>query len=319
VRFRGSASRPHEVREMSEKIHQTAIIGLGVELGEGVTIGPYSVIGDGVRIGDRTRVAEQVVIGPGVTIGADNQIGAKVNILGVTTIGSGNAIHGLASLGTPPQDFSYRGEDTCLEIGDGNTIREFVTVNRGTIKGGGVTRIGNHCLLMACCHVAHDCEIEDRVILGNNALLAGHVHVGARANISGGAGAHHFVTIGTLAYVGGLTRLVQDVPPYMTVEGHPSRVRAVNVVGLARAGFDEAAIERLRDAYKQIYRSKETEPRRRLLERVKSEFGADVLVSQLVQSLQRTELSPKGRYRETLKEEFGRLGRQRILLAGEFQ
>jgi UDP-N-acetylglucosamine acyltransferase len=298
---------------MTATIHPTAILARGVELGQDVTIGPYSVIGEGVRIGDRTHIAEQVLIGPLVTIGNDNRIGAKVNIVGRTTIGDGNAIHGLASLGTPPQDFSYQGEETCLEIGDGNTIREFVTVNRGTVKGGGVTRIGNHCLLMACCHVAHDCEIEDRVILGNNALLAGHVRVGTRANISGGAGAHHFVSIGPLAYVGGLSRLVQDVPPFMIVEGHPSRVRGVNVVGLARAGHAEDAIERLRDAYKQIYRSKEREPRRRLLERVKAESGGDDLVGRLVSALQDTELGPKGRYRETLKEEFARRGRELLL------
>lgn len=302
---------------MTATIHPTAILGRGLELGEGVSIGPYTVIGDGVRIGDRTAIAEQVVIGPRVILGSDNQIGAKVNILGVTTIGSSNSIHGLASLGTPPQDFSYQGEDTCLEIGDGNTIREFVTINRGTVKGGGVTRIGNHCLLMACCHVAHDCEIGDRVILGNNALLAGHVFVGTRANISGGAGAHHFVTIGPLAYVGGLTRLVQDVPPYMIVEGHPSRIRGVNVVGLTRAGHEEAAIERLRDAYKQIYRSKDRDPRKNVIERVQAEWGSDLLVGELVQSLQRTALGPKGRYRETLKEEFGRLGKKRILGQGD--
>lgn len=297
---------------MGTQIHSTALIGSGVELGSDVSIGPYCVVADGVRIGDRTTLEEQVVITGKATIGHDNLLGAKVNVSGVTSIGNGNVVL-LASLGAPPQDFSYRGEETRLEIGDGNTIREFVTINRGTVKGGGVTRIGNHCLLMACCHVAHDCEIEDRVILANNVLLAGHVRVCERANISGGAAAHHFVTIGAYAYVGGMTRMVQDVPPFMIVEGHKGSVRGVNQVGMERAGFDGASIERLREVYKQIYRSKSFEPRRRILERVRAEHEGDSLVLELVQALQNTELGPKGRYRETLRERFAQLGRARIL------
>ena len=144
---------------MSTKIHPTAAIAAGAELGVDVQVGPYTVVGPDVRIGDRTRIGPQVVID------------------GVTTIGDENVIVGQASLGGPPQDLSYRDEATRLVIGDRNTVREFVTVNRGTIKGGGYTRVGSGNLFMACSHVAHDCEIEDNVILGNGVLLAGHTKV----------------------------------------------------------------------------------------------------------------------------------------------
>ena len=153
---------------MGTKIHSTAVLSPGAELGADVEIGPYTVVGPGVRIGDRTSIGPQVVID------------------GVTHIGEDNVIVGQASLGGPPQDLSYRGEATRLEIGNNNTIREYVTINRGTVKGGGVTSVGHNCLFMACCHVAHDCDIRDNVILGNNVLLAGHVLVERQANVSGG-------------------------------------------------------------------------------------------------------------------------------------
>ncbi len=277
---------------MSTKIHPTAVISPGSELGIGVEIGPYCVVGPQVQIGDRTRVGAQVVID------------------GVTRIGEDNVIVGQASLGAAPQDLSYKGEPTQLVIGDRNTIREFVTINRGTVKGGGTTRIGNDCLLMACCHVAHDCELKNRIIMGNNVLLAGHVLVCEQANISGGAAAHHFVTIGAFAYVGGMTRMVQDVPPYMILEGHPSRVRGVNVIGLQRGGYTEDSIEALRQAFRRIYRS--GNPRRHTLEELKTEMADSPLVTNLVRSLEQTELGAKGRYRESLREEFLRIGSERI-------
>jgi UDP-N-acetylglucosamine acyltransferase len=296
------------------QIHSTAILGEGVELGQDVKIGPHSVIAPGTVIGDRTDIGPQVVIDGHTTIGSDNRVGPKVNIHGVTTIGDGNTIFGQASMGTAPQDLSYRGEPTCLVIGDRNVVREFVTINRGTIKGGGYTVIGSDNLLMACCHVAHDCEIDDHVIMANNVLLAGHIKVGRRANISGHTGAHHFVTIGAYAYVGGMTRMVQDVPPFMIVEGHPSRVRGVNVVGLERDGKPPETIAALRDAYKRIYRNRASaEPRRRVLDALEADYPNQAEVLELVQALRNAEIGPKGRYRESLREEFTRLGRERIL------
>jgi UDP-N-acetylglucosamine acyltransferase len=278
---------------MATQIHSTAVVAPSAEIGIDVEIGPYCVVGPNVKIGDRTRVGPQVVID------------------GVTEIGEENIIVGQASLGAVPQDLSYKGEPTRLSIGDRNTIREFVTINRGTVKGGGVTRIGNSCLLMACCHVAHDCELKDRIIMGNNVLLAGHVLVEEMANISGGAAAHHFVTIGAFAYVGGMTRMVQDVPPFMILEGHPSRVRGVNVIGLQRGGLPDADIEQLRTAFKRVFRS--GDPRKRTLEDMKQEFAGSALVERLVSSLERTEIGAKGRYRESLRTAFLEQGRREIL------
>ena len=278
---------------MATHIHPTAVVARGAELGDGVEIGPYCVVGERVRIGHRTRVGPQVVLD------------------GVTQIGEDNIIVGQASLGGPPQDLSYKGEPTRLVIGDRNTIREFVTINRGTVKGGGVTRIGSNCLLMACSHVAHDCELRDRIIMGNNVLLAGHVLVEEFANVSGGAAAHHFVTIGAYAYVGGMTRMVQDVPPFMILEGHPSRVRGVNVIGLQRNGLPEDQIEDLRESFKRIFRS--GDPRKHTLERLKEDLPTAPLVNRLVQSLERTELGAKGRYRESLRTQFSAEGRRAIL------
>jgi UDP-N-acetylglucosamine acyltransferase len=278
---------------MSTKIHPTALVSPGARLGDDVEIGPYCVIGPDVRIGARTRLGPHVVVD------------------GVTDIGEDNTIAGQANLGGPPQDLSYKGEPTRLSIGARNTIREFVTINRGTVKGGGMTSIGNDCLLMACCHVAHDCDLADRIIMGNNALLAGHVLVGRNANISGGAAAHHFVTIGSFAYVGGMTRMVMDVPPFMILEGHPSRVRGVNIIGLQRGGMSEAEIEALRGAYRRIWRSETT--RKSVLEELKQEHPDSQLVQQLVRQLEQTELGAKGRYRESLREQFLKLGQERIL------
>jgi UDP-N-acetylglucosamine acyltransferase len=274
---------------MTTKIHPTAVIAKGAELGHDVTIGPYSVIGAHVRIGDGTTVGPQVVID------------------GVTTLGRDNRFLGQANIGGAPQDLSYEDEPTQLAIGDRNTVREFVTINRGTLKGGGITRVGSGCLLMACSHVAHDCEIEDGVQLGNNVLLAGHVAVGRNAIVNGAAAAHQFVTIGRNAYVGGLTRVVQDVPPFLILEGHPARVRKVNVIGLERAGLPPEEIHELRQAFRLLFRAEET--RSRALARVEQQFRGS-LVQELLQSLRHTELGLKGRYRETLRDEFRRAGEE---------
>jgi UDP-N-acetylglucosamine acyltransferase len=278
---------------VAARIHPTAVVAPGAELGADVEIGPHSVVGPKVVIGDRTRIGPQVVLD------------------GRTRIGEDNLIVGQASLGGPPQDLSYKGEPTELTIGDQNTIREFVTINRGTVKGGGITRVGNNCLLMACCHVAHDCDLADRIIMANNVLLAGHVRVEEQANISGGAAAHHFVTIGAYAYIGGMTRIIQDAPPYMILEGHPSRVRGVNVIGLQRGGFSEPEIEALRQAFRIIWRS--GDPRRSTLEDLKARAGGSPVLTHLVESLLCTEKGLKGRYRESLREQFQRAGVQRVL------
>ena len=266
---------------MSTQIHPTAVVHPEAQLGVDVTIGPYSVIGPKVRIGDRTRLGPHVVVD------------------GVTRIGSDNFVVGQANLGGPPQDLSYKNEPTMLEIGDRNTIREFVTINRGTVKGGALTRVGDDCLFMACSHVAHDCEVENRVIMANCVLLAGHCFVGQGANISGAAAAHHFVTIGAYAYIGGMSRINQDVPPFMLLEGHPSRVRGVNEIGLSRAGFAAADIEKLWNAYRLLYRS--GDPKRRTIDRLRADETNPQLVRDLLDNLEHTEQGMKGRYRESMR------------------
>lgn len=278
---------------MTTQIHPTALVDPAAQVGVDVVIGPYAVLGPRVKVGDRTQIGPHVVID------------------GVTTVGADNIIAGQANLGGAPQDLSYRGEPTELEIGDSNTIREFVTINRGTVKGGGVTRVGSGCLFMACSHVAHDCDLQDKVILGNNVMLAGHVLVEHHANLAGGSGAHHFVTIGCYAYVGAMTRMVRDVPPYMIVEGHASRVRGVNLVGLQRGGVPSKSVVELRRLFKRMFRS--GDPRRTVLDALGDVSDATSEVQHLVESMRKTELGLKGRYRESMREEFTAQGVRRIL------
>ena len=277
---------------MSTIIHPTAVVDPRAQLGVEVEVGPYSIIGPQVSIGDRTKIGPHVVVDGATKIGADNRI------------------VGQASIGGEPQDISYEGEPTQVELGDGNMVREFVTINRGTQKGGALTKVGSGCLLMACSHIAHDCLIEDRVILANNVMLAGHVHVETGANISGAVGAHHFVTVGSYAYVGGMTRIEHDVPPFMIVEGRRSRVRNVNIVGLQRASFAEQDVEHLRSAFRRLFRS--SEPQKSAIEALMSDPGTTDIVLRLVESLRRTERGKKGRYRESLREEFARQGAERL-------
>lgn len=275
------------------QIHPTAQVSHGAELGVGVVVGPYAVIGPNVKIGARTEIGPLVVID------------------GHTTIGEDNRIVGQASIGGPPQDLSYRDEPTLTRIGDRNTIREFVSINRGTIKGGGLTRIGSDNLIMACCHVAHDCELEDKIVLSNGSGLAGHVKVCHNANISGMVGVVHFVTIGEFAFVGGLSRLSHDVPPYMIVDGDGGIVRNLNVIGLQRGGLGDDDIRALREAFKRIYRS--GAPRQTIVDEMLAEASPSTCVRSLLDQLALTAKGQKGRYRESLREDFTRLGVRRII------
>jgi len=221
------------------KIHETAIVDPRACIDENVEIGPYSVVG------------------PDVTLGAGTRLLSHVVITGKVMIGKNNVIHPGSVIGGDPQDLKYRGEDSQVEIGDGNTIREYVTINKGTAFGGWVTRIGNNTLIMAYAHIAHDCIIGDGVILANATTMGGHVTVEPRAVISGLVGIHHFVTIGEHAFIGGASKVVTDVPPYMMADGHPVKVRNINQVGLERAGFPRDVIAKLRKVYQLIYKENE--------------------------------------------------------------
>lgn len=218
------------------KIHETAVIYPGARLGRDVEVGPYSVIGENVFIGDGTKIGSHVVIE------------------GWTTIGKECQIHHGACVGNAPQDLKFKGEKTFVYIGDNTVIREFVTINRATGEGE-ETRIGSNCLLMGTVHIAHNCVVGNNVVISNHAGLAGHVTVEDRAIISGLTGVHQFVKIGRNAMVGGASKVVQDVPPFVIADGRPARVCGLNSVGIARAGLSEEVRRNLKRAYRILFRS----------------------------------------------------------------
>jgi UDP-N-acetylglucosamine acyltransferase len=222
-----------------------------------MAIDSWARIHENARIGDGVSIGPFVEIGPDVEVGDGCEIAAGVVLSGHTKFGCENRIHPHAVLGGPPQDLKYHGEPTRLIVGDRNEIREGVTFNRGTVGGGGVTRLGDENLVMAYAHVAHDCQVGSGAILSNNIMLAGHVVVNDGAILNGGAAVHHFTTIGRFCYVGGLSRIVQDIPPFVIVEGHPTRYGGLNVVGLRRRGFAEETVQALKDMYKRILRTDE--------------------------------------------------------------
>jgi len=218
-------------------VHPTAVIDPQARIAADVIVGPCSVIGAGVEID------------------AGCWIGPHVVIVGDTVIGRDNRVFSFASLGDIPQDKKYNGEPTRLEIGDGNTIREYVTINRGTEQDGGVTRVGNDNWIMAYVHIAHDCQIGDHTVLANNATLAGHVHVGDCVTLGGATLVHQFCHIGEYAFSAYGARINKDVPPFITVSEGKARPRGLNSEGLKRHGFDETRIRPLKEAYRLLYRS----------------------------------------------------------------
>jgi UDP-N-acetylglucosamine acyltransferase len=222
-------------------IHPTAIIDPEASLGESVEVGAYAIVGPRVTLGDGCR------------------IGAHAIVESHARIGRGTRIFSFASVGAPPQDLKFRGEETWVEIGEGSTIREYVTVNRGTVPGGGTTRVGNGVLLMAYCHVAHDCHVRDRVIMANAATLGGHVDVGEGAIIGGLVGVHQFVRIGSYAIIGALSGIPLDIPPYVTAVVARGKkgtgLYGLNLIGLKRNRFSEQTIAELKKAYRILFRS----------------------------------------------------------------
>jgi UDP-N-acetylglucosamine acyltransferase len=218
-------------------IHPTAIIDPGADIESSVNVGPY------------------VVIEKGVTIGRDSIIKSHSIISGPTTIGSGNVIGPFATIGAPPQDLKYKGEDTELVIGNNNQIREYVSIHRGTVTDRGVTSVGNDNLVMGYVHIAHDCVIANGAILANAATLAGHVHVEEYAILGGLVAIHQFSRIGAHSYIGGISGISKDVPPFIIVSGTRKhmRVSGINKIGLRRRGFDNETIRKLDRAYKIIF------------------------------------------------------------------
>lgn len=219
------------------RIDPRAVVSPRAQLGEDVEIGPFAVIGDDVVVGPRCWIGPHAVVNGPTTLGADNRV------------------FQFASLGDAPQDKKYKGEPTRLEIGDRNIFREYCTVNRGTVTGHGVTRLGNDNMLLAYTHVGHDCQLGNNIVLSNLVMLGGHVELGDWVIMSGYAGAHQFAKIGAHAFIGNNTAVTRDVPPYVLAAGHPAEPRAINSEGLKRRGFDADQIRNIKDAYRVLYRS----------------------------------------------------------------
>jgi UDP-N-acetylglucosamine acyltransferase len=223
---------------MATHIAENAWVDPQAEIDEGVEIGPFCVVGPHARIGSGTRLLN------GVTV------------MGHVSIGHNNIIYPNVVIGGEPQDISYAGSDTRVVIGDGNRIREGVSINRGSEKEDGVTQVGSDNFLMGCCHVAHDCKLGSHIIMANGSLLGGHVHVDDFASISGAVAVHHFTTIGSYSFIGGLSRVLHDVPPFMLCEGAPARPRCINIVALKRHDFPTHVIDCLAEAHRLLYRAK---------------------------------------------------------------
>ena len=250
-------------------IHPTAVVAPGAEVDPSCEIGPYAVIG------------------PRVKLGPGNVIGAHAVVEGDTTLGAGNRVFPHAVLGQIPQDLKYAGEPTRLLVGERNQFREFTTVHLGTAGGGGVTRIGSGCLMMANSHVAHDCQVGDGCILANSVALGGHVVAEDHVIFGGLAGVHQFVRLGRYAFLAAGSVVVMDVPPYCTVQGDRAALAGVNTVGLARAGYTEAQSGRIRAAYRKLFRGQLE--LREAIAAVRAEAGGEPEIAHLLEFLEGSE------------------------------
>lgn len=244
------------------EIHPSATVAAGARIGAGCRIGPFCVVGPEAVLEDGVELASHVVVD------------------GATTLGAGVRVLPFAALGTPPQDTKYRGEPTRCEIGAGTLIREGCTVHRASVGGGGATRVGANCMLMAMAHVAHDCDLGEGVILANNVMLGGHVHVGAGAFIGGGAAVHQTVRIGRLAMVSGLAGVTNDIPPFGYVFGLPARLVGFNKIGLLRRGATRDQLRTLRVANALLF--KDPGEFAAKVEQAAERFAAEPLVGEII-------------------------------------
>jgi UDP-N-acetylglucosamine acyltransferase len=235
--FTNALRRTRSTRMSDAQIHPTAIVDHKSEIGPGSTVGPYCVIG------------------PNVVLGANSWLQHHVTLEGPTKAGTGNKFYAYCSIGQQTQDLKYKGEPTYLEIGDENTFREFVTVNRSTTNEG-KTLIGSRGNFLAYSHIGHDCSVGDEVVFSNNGTLAGHVQVGDNAVMGGLTAVHQFCRIGRFAITGGCSKIVQDVPPFMIADGNPAEIRGVNSIGLERKDFPTDSVKLIKEAFRLIYRSK---------------------------------------------------------------
>jgi UDP-N-acetylglucosamine acyltransferase len=252
-------------------IHKTAIVDPKAKISANVNIGPYSIIGPNVEIGEHTV------------------INSHVSIAGYTKIGKKNKIYPFASIGNNPQDLKYNGEKSYLEIGDCNTIREYVSINPGTDGGGGLTKIGNNCLFMVSSHVAHDCVIGDNVVAVNNVAIGGHVQIDDNAIIGGNSAIHQYIRIGKFAMIGGICAVIRDVIPYGLVHGNRSVLQGINLIGLRRNNIPNQEIALLSKAYKEIFKSENLSEN---LKNLSEEFKENNLVIEILKFIQKDKKRP---------------------------
>ncbi len=253
---------------MTNLIHSTAVIGKGATLSKDVEVGAYAVVGENVSIGDRTKIH------------------AHVNIDGYSTFGCDCVIYPFASIGTQTQDLKYTGAKTTVLIGDRTVIREYVTINSATEEGE-ETRVGSDCFLMAYCHVAHKCVLGNSVVMANCTQLAGHVVIDDGVGLGGMVGIHQFVRIGSGAFVGGFSRIAQDVPPFLLVEGVPAVARGLNSVGLKRKNIAVSVRATLKNAFRFLYRSELSTSQ--AVEKIKSELESCSELEYFVQFIEASE------------------------------
>jgi UDP-N-acetylglucosamine acyltransferase len=250
------------------EIHPSAVVDPKAEIGAGTVVGPYCIIG------------------PHVVVGPDCWLQHHVTLAGPTRAGAGNKFYAYCSIGQQTQDLKYEGEPTYLEIGDGNTFREFVTVNRSTTSTGKTT-IGTGGNFLAYSHIGHDCTVGDGVVFSNNGTLAGHVQVGDHAVMGGLTAVHQFCRIGRFAITGGCSKIVQDVPPFMIADGNPAEIRGVNLVGLERKGFPAENVKLIKEVFRLIYRSKYNTAQ--AIEAIRKDLPANEVVEQIVQFIEQSQ------------------------------
>ena len=252
-------------------IHKTAIIDSNAKISKNVIIGPYSVIGSNVEIGENTEIQ------------------SHVNIAGNTIIGKNNKIFPFASIGNIPQDLKFQGEETKLEIGNNNKIREYVSINPGTNAGGGLTKVGNNCLFMVSSHIAHDCFVGNNVVLVNNVAIGGHAYLDDNAIIGGNSAVQQYTRIGKSAMIGGMCGVVKDIIPYGIAHGNRSVLQGLNLIGLRRKNIPNKEIITLSDAYKEIFKNENLTQN---LRNLSMEFRKNELVSEVIEFIEKDKKRP---------------------------
>ena len=252
-------------------IHKTAIIASKAKISSNVEIGPYTIIGPNVEIDEGTIIQ------------------SHANITGNTFIGKGNKIYPFASIGNQPQDMKYKGEETKLMIGDNNTIREYVTINPGTLQGGGLTKVGNNNLIMISAHIAHDCIVGNNIVIANSAAIAGHAKIDDYVVIGGNCGVQQYTRIGKMAMIGGMTGVSRDVIPYGLSTGNRNHLNGINIVGLRRSKVSNKEIIGLTDAYKEIFK---TENLTENLNKLNGDFDKNVLVKEVIDFINKDKKRP---------------------------